>query len=213
MKQYMKWIALLIVAIPVIGIVGVPMVMPESSVDVVDDSIVEVSSTLVPGNNSNAEEVGIPVIPRIAEPVVVTVAPPIEMKMVLNESAKTIISKTQKLQEKELDVALEKALAEERGAKQQNIKTSMDDPLGLGRARLLEREDKQLGSPLSQIVLNSLITTNGKTSAYLSTDGIAPVRVIKGSILAGVNVISITENGVTVGFEKETRFLAGGVYD
>lgn len=218
MKKYLKWIVLLLVAIPVIGIVGVPMVMPNHNTHAVTLNNEEkiTKDGIDPIDNKEVKTVSV-LAPSLPEPVFMDVTPPIEMKMVLNDIAKTIIAKTSQLKEKKLDVAIEKALAKEREAKMQHLNKEADEfrgaGIGIGKESYLEYKESRDLSPLSRVVLYSLITSGGKTSAYLSIDGIAPVRVIKGSVLSGVKVISIKEDSVTIGFEKETRYLAGGIYD
>lgn len=208
-KQNAKWIGLAIVAIPVLIFFVGPML---SGSDIPAPYISEADSAEMAPTSTGALAVAVE-----APPQQVVVTPPIDMSITLDRNALAVISKTTELSLKNLDVALEEAKAKEREAKSKHLDALDVDMLGLGNS--MPAGAANLAMPfqhvdiLSQVMLNSLITSGGETSAYLSIDGIAPVRVTKGSDVGGVKVVSVTDKGVTVSFDKKTRFLAGGSYE
>lgn len=207
-KQNAKWIVLAIVAVPVLIFSVGPMLsgsdIPIQEISTYSEETVYQSTMVSPM-----------VVEAPPQPVVVT--PPVDMSIELDRNALAVISKTNELNLKNLDVALEEAKAREREAKLKFPSFTDIDMLGLGSSTPVGTVNAimplQSVDILSQVTLNSLITSGGETSAYLSIDGIAPVRVTKGSDVGGVKVVSVTDKGVTVSFDKKTRFLAGGSYE
>ncbi|MDI5833713.1 hypothetical protein [Shewanella xiamenensis] len=207
-KQNAKWIVLAIVAVPVLIFSVGPMLsgsdIPIQEISTYSEETVYQSTMASPM-----------VVEAPPQPVVVT--PPVDMSIELDRNALAVISKTNELNLKNLDVALEEAKAREREAKLKFPSFTDIDMLGLGSSTPVGTVNAimplQSVDILSQVTLNSLITSGGETSAYLSIDGIAPVRVTKGSDVGGVKVVSVTDKGVTVSFDKKTRFLAGGSYE
>ncbi|MCR4535558.1 hypothetical protein [Shewanella xiamenensis] len=207
-KQNAKWIVLAIVAVPVLIFSVGPMLsgsdIPIQEVSTYSEDTVSQSTMASPM-----------VVEAPPQPVVVT--PPVDMSIELDRNALAVISKTNEINLKNLDVALEEAKAREREAKLKFPNFTDIDMLGLGSSAPVGTVNTimplQSVDILSQVTLNSLITSGGETSAYLSIDGIAPVRVTKGSDVGGVKVVSVTDKGVTVSFDKKTRFLAGGSYE
>ncbi|NRD34654.1 hypothetical protein HQQ92_23340 [Shewanella sp. DC2-4] len=208
-KQNAKWIGLAIVAIPVLIFSVGPML---SDSDIPAPYTSEADSAEMAPTSTGALAVAVE-----APPQQVVVTPPIDMSITLDRNALDVISKTTELSLKNLDVALEEAKAKEREAKSKHIDALDVDMLGLGNSMPAGAANANMPlhsvDILSQVMLNSLITSGGETSAYLSIDGIAPVRVSKGSDVGGVKVVSVTDKGVTVSFDKKTRFLAGGSYE
>lgn len=208
-KQNAKWIGLAIVAVPVLIFSIGPML---SGSDIPIQEIATTNSIEMASEPAMASPM---VVEAPPQPVVVT--PPVDMSIELDRNALAVISKTNELNLKNLDVALEEAKAREREAKLKFPNLTDFDMLGLGSSTPVGTVNTNMPLQsvdiLSQVTLNSLITSGGETSAYLSIDGIAPVRVTKGSDVGGVKVVSVTDKGVTVSFDKKTRFLAGGSYE
>lgn len=207
-KQNAKWIGLAIVAVPVL-IFSIDPMLSSSDIPIQDIANHSVDTASVSTMSSSM------VVEAPPQPVVVT--PPVNMSIELDRNALAVISKTNEINLKNLDVALEEAKAREREAKLKFPSFTDIDMLGLGSSTPVGSVNTNMPLQsvdiLSQVTLNSLITSGGETSAYLSIDGIAPVRVTKGSDVGGVKVISVTDKGVTVSFDKKTRFLAGGSYE
>lgn len=205
-KHNAKWIVLAIVAVPVLIFSVGPMLSGS------DIPIQEISTY----SEDTVSQMASPMVVE-APPQPVVVTPPVDMSIELDRNALAVISKTNELNLKNLDVALEEAKAREREAKLKFPSFTDIDMLGLGSSTPVGTVNAimplQSVDILSQVTLNSLITSGGETSAYLSIDGIAPVRVTKGSDVGGVKVVSVTDKGVTVSFDKKSRFLAGGNYE
>ncbi|GIU42912.1 hypothetical protein TUM4438_10600 [Shewanella sairae] len=224
-KKNARWFGLAAVAVPVIALT-VPPLLPSADVNYGSSGT---SSVMEPVQNASVDPVpdnatGPITEPALsiqatvkAKPTTVIVAPPVQMQIALNKDAQAIINKTAEISLKQLDAALEEAKAKERQAKSTYVEKKDLDPLGLGDAGLtyLSQPSNANTAPdtLSRVVLNSLITTDGKTSAYLSVDDLMPVRVTKGSELGDIRVEKITEKGVTVSLNDKTRFLSGASYE
>ena len=204
-KKNAKWIVLAVIAIPAVGFTVYPLLAP--AVMVTEPIIVSES------NNQNASPI---------------FTPPVNVERVMvafDGNTTAIIAKTTDLRLKELDTLLA-----EQDLKTFEVKNKKSDSvtrdeefalLGLGAqiiAPLPQGSAKPAVpvmniNPLNQLQLNSLITVDGKTIAYLSVDGLPPVRVQKGSKIGGALVSSVSKNSVTVTSGKLRRVLTGIDYE
>jgi hypothetical protein len=204
-KKNAKWIVLAVIAIPVVGFTVYPLLAPAV---MVTESVVVSES-----DHQNSPSVFTP--PTDVERVMVT----------FDGNSTAIIAKTTDLRLKELDTLLA-----EQDLKTFEVKNKKSDSvtrdeefalLGLGAqiiAPLPQGSAKPAVpvmniNPLNQLQLNSLITVDGKTIAYLSVDGLPPVRVQKGSKIGGALVSSVSKNSVTVTSGKLRRVLTGIDYE
>ena len=209
-KKNAKWIVLAVIAIPAVGFTVYPLLAP--AVMVTEPIIVSES------NNQNASPI---------------FTPPVNVERVMvafDGNTTAIIAKTTDLRLKELDTLLaeqELKTFEVKNKKsdsvtnQPSFSSSVGVALGLGdrvMAPLPQGSAKPAVpvmniNPLNQLQLNSLITVDGKTIAYLSVDGLPPVRVQKGSKIGGALVSSVSKNSVTVTSGKLRRVLTGIDYE
>ena len=209
-KKNAKWIVLAVIAIPAVGFTVYPLLAPAV---MVTESVVVSES-----DHQNSPSVFTP--PTDVERVMVT----------FDGNSTAIIAKTTDLRLKELDTLLaeqELKTFEVKNKKsdsvtnQPSFSSSVGVALGLGdrvMAPLPQGSAKPAVpvmtiNPLNQLQLNSLITVDGKTIAYLSVDGLPPVRVQKGSKIGGALVSSVSKNSVTVMSGKLRRVLTGIDYE
>lgn len=209
-KKNAKWIVLAVIAIPAVGFTVYPLLAP--AVMVTEPVVVSES------DHQNS-------------PSVFTPPADVERAMVTFDGHTTaIVAKTTDLRLKELDTLLaeqELKTFEVKNKKSDSVtnKPSFSSSVGLA----LGLDDQVIApqpqgsakpvvpvmsvNPLNRLQLNSLITVDGQTIAYISVDGQPPLRVKKGSKVGGAVVSSVSENSVTVTSGKLRRVLTGIGYE
>lgn len=206
-KKNAKWIVLAVIAIPAVGFTVYPLLAP--AVMVTEPVVVSES------DHQNS-------------PSVFTPPTDVEMAMVGFDGHTTaIVAKTTDLRLKELDTLLaeqELKTFEVKNKKSDSVTNqspSMFTVLGLDDHVIAPQPQGSAKpavpvmtvNPLNRLQLNSLITVDGQTIAYISVDGQPPLRVKKGSKVGGAVVSSVSENSVTVTSGKLRRVLTGIGYE
>ncbi|WP_305840133.1 hypothetical protein [Photobacterium leiognathi] len=203
-KKNAKWIVLAVVGMPILGWQLYPLLSPS-------EAVIE---PVVVNDNAMIHE---------------AFTPPVNVERVmveLDSHADTIVEKTTALRLKELDTLLaeQKLKATEAKEKERDGVTSLksiasfETALGLGDGVLPMTKDKEekttvVMNPLDRLHLNSLITVDGQTIAYVSVDGQTPIRVKKGSKVGGAVVSAVSKNSITVTSGKLRRVLTGNDYE
>ena len=201
-KKNAKWIVLAVIAIPAVGFTVYPLLAP--AVMVTEPVVVSES------DHQNS-------------PSVFTPPADVERAMVTFDGHTTaIVAKTTDLRLKELDTLLaEQELKTFEVKNKKSDSVTRDEEfasLGLG-AQVMTPQPQGAAlpvitvNPLNRLQLNSLITVDGQTIAYISVDGQPPLRVKKGSKVGGAVVSSVSENSVTVTSGKLRRVLTGIGYE
>ncbi|WP_419208215.1 hypothetical protein ACN08N_25655 (plasmid) [Photobacterium leiognathi subsp. mandapamensis] len=207
-KKNAKWIVLAVVGMPILGWQLYPLLSPS-------EAVIE---PVVVNDNAMIHE---------------AFTPPVNVERVmveLDSHADTIVEKTTVLRLKELDTLLAEQKLKETEAKNKKSDSVISKPSfssSLGLALGLNDHviaPKPQGSvkpaapvvtinPLDRLHLNSLITVDGQTIAYVSVDGQTPIRVKKGSKVGGAVVSAVSKNSITVTSGKLRRVLTGNDYE
>jgi hypothetical protein len=134
----------------------------------------------------------------------------------LDSSASEIVALSKRLAVERLrsEIAVEKA-------KGNDVNTNKANTSNSGVMTVLN--DSEFGSPhnyapsyssemqvplIDKIILNGLITSGAKTTAYLSIDNVS-VRVMQGDTIKGIKVVHVNANEITLKSGKVTRTLKG----
>ncbi|WP_318419566.1 hypothetical protein [Photobacterium leiognathi] len=207
-KNNAKWIVLVVVAMPILGWQLYPLLSPS-------EAVIE---PVVVNDNAMLHE---------------AFTPPVNVERVMVEldgHADIIVEKTTDLRLKELDTLLAEQELKTFEVKNKKSDSVTNEPSFSSSVGLALGLDDQVIAPLPQgsakpavpvmtvnplnrLQLNSLITVDGQTIAYVSVDGQPPLRVKKGSKVGGAVVSSVSENSVTVTSGKLRRVLTGIGYE